>query len=260
MSDSALVAVDIGNSGTKLGWSFSSLPAGELPVPRQTSGFATGQLPPAELAAALPSKQLRWRVASVHREGARLLAEWVNVQRPGDEFVLLTYRELPIEVRTISPERVGMDRLAAAVAANAIRAKDRSAIVVDAGSAVTVDLVSADGAFEGGAILPGFRMSAEALFGADQLPLTLLAPNDQPPAALGKDTGSAIRSGLFWGAVGAVREIVERLRGELAAPPDVFVTGGDLRQLAAYLDGASYVPNMVLSGIALSAGRGLLRP
>jgi type III pantothenate kinase len=253
MSKSVLVAVDIGNSSTKLGWSFSSSQAGELPVPGQVSGFLTGQLPPGDLVTALPSGPLTWRVASVHREGARLLSEWVKAHRRADDLQLLTYRDLPIEVRTLAPERVGLDRLAAAVAANAIRAKDRPAIVVDAGSAITVDLVAADGAFEGGAILPGFRMAAEALYGADQLPLALLEPNDQPPPALGKDTGGAIRSGLFWGAVGAVREIVERLSADQPKRPEVFVTGGDLRQLALYLVGARFVPNLVLSGIALSA-------
>lgn len=256
MNAAELIAVDIGNSGVKLGWSFSSPKPNVLPVPAHTSSFATGQPPPAELAAALPSGPLVWQAASVHREGTRQLAEWVARLRPADVFQTLTFRDLPIEVRTIAPERVGLDRLAAAVAANAIRTKDRPAIVVDAGSAITVDLVAADGAFEGGAILPGFHMSAEALYGADLLPLALLAPNDQPPLPLGKDTAAAIRSGLFWGAVGSVRELIQRLSIPFATAPQVFVTGGDLRQLADFLEGAWYVPNMVLAGIALSAERG----
>jgi type III pantothenate kinase len=138
-----------------------------------------------------------------------------------------------------------------------IRATDQPAIVIGAGSAITVNLIAANGAFEGGAILPGFRMSAEALYGADLLPLAILAPNDQPPPLLGKNTEDAIRSGLFWGAVGAVREVVTRMSEPLENEPDIFVTGGDLRQFTQYLgDEATFVPDMVLSGIALAAARG----
>jgi type III pantothenate kinase len=112
-------------------------------------------------------------------------------------------------------------------------------------------------------------MQAESLFTtADQLPLTLLAPADEPPCVVGKNTEDAIRSGLFWGAVGAVREVIARMSGELAAqslpdksspaqsslaqPPQVFVTGGDLARLAPLVDQkARFVPQMVLAGVAL---------
>jgi type III pantothenate kinase len=183
-----------------------------------------------------------------------MLKRWIAESRPADTVQELIHSDFPIAIRTLAPERVGLDRLAAALAANRLRQPAALAIVIDAGSAITVDLVSADGAFEGGVILPGFRMAAEALYGADLLPLALLEPNEQPPPALGRDTHSAIRSGLFWGAVGAVRELVSRISAELATPPEVFVTGGDLRQLAHYVPAAQFVPNLVLSGIALAAG------
>ena len=249
-----LIAVDIGNSSTKIGW-FDVAALGEpLPQPIATVDFPTGQTPPEVAAARLPDGPCQWRVASVQREGQRLLTKWVDSHRQADELRVLTYLDLPLELRVDFPERVGVDRLAAALAGNAIRDPQRPCIVIDAGSAVTVDLVSAAGAFEGGVILAGFKMQAEALFGgADQLPLTVLAPNDQPPAPLGKNTDAAIRSGLFWGAVGAVREIVAQLSSPLDPPPQVIVTGGDLRRLAEHLEGARYVPNMVLAGIAIAA-------
>jgi type III pantothenate kinase len=260
MSERRLIAVDVGNSSTKVGW-FGDVAAAidceprELPAVTGGFDFATGQSPPDSAARLLPAERCDWHIASVHREGTRILSAWIDQQRPGDTIRVLTHHDLPLSVRADFPDRVGLDRLAAAVAANVIRKAGRPAIVIDAGSAVTVDLVGADGAFEGGVILPGFRMSAEALFGqADQLPLALLAPNDQPPPVLGKNTEGAIRSGLFWGAVGAVREIVEQLRGQLDPKPQVFVTGGDLRRLTEQLGGeARYVPNMVLAGIAIAA-------
>jgi type III pantothenate kinase len=257
MTSSPLIAVDIGNSRTKIGWDFGAAAAGQLPTPRETRSFPTGQLPPESLASALPQSLCRWHISSVHREGARILKDWIGAQRTNDVVRLLTNNDLPIVARVDHPERVGLDRLAAAVAANLQRDSGRPAIVVGAGSAITVNLVASDGAFEGGVILPGFRMSAEALYGADLLPLTVLAPNDDPPPIVGKNTEAAIQSGLFWGAVGAVREAVQRISDQLDQPPQIFVTGGDLRQLASYLgNSARFIPNLVLSGIAVAAARG----
>src|SRR5258707_3338212 len=168
----SLIAVDIGNSSTKLGWFRSGMSPGRLPVPDLVRDCATAEPLPDEVIRALPPDPARWRVASVQREGERQLSEWVLVNRSADDFKFLTYRDLPLEVRVEFPERVGLDRLAAALAAKAIRGT-RPTIVVDAGTAITVDLVSADGAFEGGVILPGFRLTAQALAaGTNLLPLT----------------------------------------------------------------------------------------
>jgi type III pantothenate kinase len=258
MNARRLIAVDIGNSATKVGW-FDVLPNSNesLPRPLTTIKFKTGEAPPSDFAAALPGETSDWQIVSVHRQGTRILTGWIEANRPADSRRMLGWRDLPIELRVEFPDRVGLDRLAAAVAANVLRSADRPAIVIGAGSAITVNLIAADGAFEGGVILPGFKMSAEALFGADLLPLALLAPNETPPPIVGKNTDKAIRSGLFWGAVGAVREVVTRISTPLPAPPQIFVTGGDLRQFTQYLGNeACYVPDMVLSGIALSAARG----
>jgi type III pantothenate kinase len=257
MTKPRLIAVDIGNSSTKIGWFDEAAGASTtaLPTLAATRSFVTGQPLSAELASGLPAELCRWHIASVHREGTRLLTEWVKSRRPADEVHLLSHLDLPIATEVEFPDRVGLDRLAAAVAANVIREPGRPAIVIDAGSAITVDLVTPAGVFSGGVILPGFRLSAEALFGgADLLPLALLEPNDAPPPIIGKYTAAAIRSGLFWGAVGAVREIVARMTSELDHPPQLFVTGGDLRQLAIHIGGETrFVPNMVLCGIAVAA-------
>jgi type III pantothenate kinase len=91
--------------------------------------------------------------------------------------------------------------------------------------------------------------------GTNQLPLAIFTGQDQPPPVVGKNTEGAIRSGLFWGAVGAVREVIERMSAGLAEQPHVFVTGGDLRHLAPLVSPHSrFVPNMVLSGIAIATG------
>jgi len=251
MNDLPLIAVDIGNSSTKLAL-FNAQATTSLPEPSWTHSLTTLSELPGDLIAKLPDRA-RWRIASVHREGERQLAAWVEQHRPQDDYKLLTYRDLPIEVRVDFPDRVGLDRLAAAVGANVLRDPARPAVVIDAGSAVTVDLVSSDGAFEGGVILPGFRMSAKALSSADLLPEVLFQSSSDPPPVLGKNTEAAIRSGLFWGTVGAVREIIARY-AESHPQPHVFVTGGDLKRLAPLMSAeAEFVPNLVLAGIAVAS-------
>lgn len=268
MTAPPLIAGDIGNRSTKLGLfapeelfappsppaDAASALAGTLPQPRATWSFVTGQAPPSLCSTALPSVPCRWEIVSVHRRGTQLLADWLHAHRPHDEVRWLAAADLPLVLRVEQPHRVGLDRLAAAVGANQLRTPLRPAIVVDAGSAITVDLVATDGAFEGGAILPGFRMSAEALCGADLLPLTSLTPDAEPPPPLGRYTEAAIRSGLFWGTVGAIRELIDRLSRPLPAPPELFFTGGDLRRLAELVSPqARFVPHLVLGGIAVAA-------
>ncbi|HUE70254.1 MAG TPA: type III pantothenate kinase [Pirellulaceae bacterium] len=255
---SYLIAVDIGNSTVKLGWFDARTPKlPNYPMPLRVEHFPTGQTPLAEWFEGLSEKDLLiWYVASVHRSGEAALYSWVRSKRPFDDFHVLTYEKLPLRIELEYPGRVGMDRLAAAVAANERRSGRKPAIVVDTGTAITVDLVNHHGAFLGGAILPGFRLTAEALAAnTDQLPLTLYGGEDEP-AALGKNTEAALKSGQFWGTIGAVRELIERMSEDLAEPPEVFVTGGDLKRLAPFMaKNAQFVPHMVLSGIMAAQRR-----
>jgi type III pantothenate kinase len=207
---------------------------------------------PPLLAELLPQGTSQWLVASVQREAEGRLREWVSGQRPGDAYRRLSDRDMPLVIDVESPERVGLDRLAAAVAANRLRQSDRAAVVVDAGTAITVNLVTADGVFRGGVILPGFKLTAQALAeGTDLLPLVTDYGLAEPPPVIGRSTEGAIRSGLFWGNVGAVRELVARVARDLDRPPQVFVTGGDAQRLSGFITpDAQFVPDLVLIGIA----------
>jgi pantothenate kinase type III len=137
-----------------------------------------------------------------------------------------------LENRCDPPESVGRDRLFAA--RGALERLGRSALVVDLGSAITVDLLRVEntagaarlrGLFCGGSIAPGPALLASALH---RLTARLPAVDVRPPVtALGRDTQGAISSGVFHGVRGAVRELVERIgaeAGERALP--VVVTGG----------------------------------
>ena len=167
------------------------------------------------------SSDTRWLVGSVHRGAVELLtttiAAWTKKLDVDWPIHQISYRDLRMEIRVDEPARVGIDRLLAAVAANRLRTPDRAAIVVDLGTAITVDLVEADGAFAGGAILPGIGMAGRALADqTDALPHVMLAHSVAPPSPLGKSTKAAIEAGLYWGAVGAVGELVSQLTAALA--------------------------------------------
>jgi type III pantothenate kinase len=170
----------------------------------------------------------------------------------------LTWRDMPLEARVAMLERVGIDRLLNAVAANSLRETGRPAIVIDLGTAGTVDLVAADGAFEGGAILPGMALAAQALHsGTSTLPSLDPATLDDSVAAVGKNTAQAIAAGLYWGMVGAIGELIERIGSECPQVPHLFVTGGAAPQVVQHLsiagESARYVPHLVLSAIRLAA-------
>ncbi|MBL8692664.1 MAG: type III pantothenate kinase [Planctomycetes bacterium] len=151
-----------------------------------------------------------------------------------------------LEVRPRPARRVGADRLANALGALSLRASD--AIVVDVGTAVTVDLVRADGVFEGGAIAPGPRLGARALHEyTAQLPLV---PFVRARSPIGTSTRTAIAAGLWHGYRGLVAELVRQAhRGAPAA--QVVVAGGDG---AACLRGsgirARFVPDLTHRGLA----------
>jgi type III pantothenate kinase len=251
----SLIAVDIGNSSTKVGgFAIPSPPQLVLAEPTWVANFATLDGPGDALLARLPGSPTTWQIVSVQRAGTKRLTQWIAEHRPRDTVRELTHADLPIRPRVDFPERVGLDRLAAGVAANRLRENNRPAIVIDAGTAMTVDAISPSGDFEGGAILLGFRMSAQALASAtDALPLVVVDGFDKTPPPIGKSTEAAIRSGLFWGAVGAAREIIAQAGKEWGQPPQVFVTGGDLERLQPLLgNDAKFVPHMALRGAAIS--------
>jgi type III pantothenate kinase len=125
-------------------------------------------------------------------------------------------------IRIDNPHEVGADRLVNSVAAYD-RVRD-TCVVVDFGTAITYDAVSAAGEYLGGIITPGAEISIDALYErAAKLPKVELA---EPRSLIGKSTVDAIRSGIVFGFAGQVEGIVKRLRSELGADTTVIATGG----------------------------------
>ncbi len=199
---------------------------------------------------------LVWWAASVNRPALRQVTDWLSRSRPHDFLRILNFQNIPIQIDVEYPEKVGVDRLLAAVTANEIRDPFRPAIVVDLGTAAKVDLVDEKGVFRGGAIAPGLRMSAiamerqtDALPEVDVMEMLNSMAFDKIPS-VGRNTQDAIRAGLFWGMVGTIRELTVQTASQLSVSPEVYLTGGGARLIREALgDGFFYVDEMVMKGI-----------
>jgi len=156
---------------------------------------------------------------------------------------------VPISNRANPPERVGQDRLVNALAA--ARRTDGNALVVDFGSAVSFDVVK-DGAFVGGVLTPGIGLAMEALHQKTAL-LPLVSPSGVRPPVIGTNTEDAINSGVYYGYIGLVNNILRELVRTYARRPTVFATGGYGAYLAPEIDGIDEIaPTLTHEGIALS--------
>ena len=147
--------------------------------------------------------------------------------------------DIGIDVNIDRPEQAGADRLVNAVGAGAHHVLP--AIVLDFGTATTLDLVAADGAYEGGIIAPGVALSIESLErAAAQLPRLELRHFEDDLPILGKNTVAAMESGVFWGYVSMIDGLMARLRAAHARPGDdmqAIMTGGLAGLFADHLAG-----------------------
>ena len=156
---------------------------------------------------------------------------------------------LPMDLSVDEPEKVGIDRIIAAAAAYAV--VEDAVVVADFGTAVTIDLVDERGIFLGGVICPGFEISAKALKeNTAQLPKINVT---KPKSPYGKTTKQAINCGLYYSAVGTLEEIIRRYAEKIGKWPQTVITGAAAKIIkddCQFID--SYVPNLVVKGIALA--------
>lgn len=204
----------------------------------------------------------QWWISSVNRPASEVLQSFLGKQA-NCEVHWINYQTLPMSVEVDYPARVGIDRLLAALAACHFCDQDRL-IVIQAGSAVTVDLVERTGAssfgkpfrFSGGAILPGVPMMLQLLGrAADMLPE--IDANDlvNLPELPGKNTEAAMVAGCSSCLVGGVQHLVERYRKQFGLPLPIILSGGDGPLLAPHLSSPiKLVPQLVMQGIRILAG------
>lgn len=254
------LAVDVGNSRTKVAL-FESAAVRAAP-----------RLPPCALVLAAAHKEafpwddLRQRVEKICGPalmtcGAtvqpaawdKFLAEWPRTGWPLPRRITTADVAVPTEV--MFPEKVGLDRLLNAVAGNRIRPAGQPIVIIDSGTATTVDWLTPQGAFAGGAILPGLELAARSLHQytalLPEIPVAELLGHVPP---VGRETRAALRSGIYWAQIGAMRELVTRM--QTGTPPEIILTGGAAPLLSPHFDlPHQWEPWLSLQGLAITVMR-----
>jgi type III pantothenate kinase len=240
-----LLVVDVGNTQTHFGtfagtelvehWRFATVrtsTADELGAALRAllelRGLGFGDLDASIVSSTVPQLEPEWLSVAERYLGHRMLAVGQGI-RTG------------MAIRYDNPREIGADRLV-----NAVAIRERfggPAICVDFGTAVNFDVVSGEGEYLGGVLVPGVEISLEALTerGA-KLPKIDLAP---PRATIGKSTVEAIRAGVIFGYAAAVDGIVRRLQAELGGEADVVATGGLARHIVPFCETIDEVDDLL---------------
>lgn len=247
-----LLVVDVGNTQTHFGtfrgtdlvehWRFATVREGTADeIAAKLSGMLAlrgctfDDLASSIVSSTVPSLGVEWGTI-----GRRYLGHETAVVGPS--------LRTGMPIRIDNPRELGADRLV-----NAIAAYDRikaACIVVDFGTAITYDVVSADGALLGALISPGAEIAVEALTErAARLPKIELV---EPRALIGKTTVDAVRAGVIYGYAGQVDGIVRRLRAELGADTRTIATGGLAMLIVPHTDTIDEVDDLLtLNGLRL---------
>jgi type III pantothenate kinase len=247
-----LLAVDVGNTQTVIGlfdgdellrhWrisSHASITADELAVLvdslLRSAGRSIGDVEHAIVASVVP------RLTDAWSEAARA---WVG----SEPMVVGPGLKTGMPIRYDNPHEVGADRIVNGVAAFA--AFGGPVLCVDFGTATTIDVIDAEGAYLGGSIAPGVETSAEALFSkAARLSKVDL---EAPDTAIGKNTRESVQAGLLLGAAAMVDGLVRRVWAELGAETRVVATGGLAEQMAPLCETVTDVdPDLTLKGLLM---------
>jgi len=250
-----IVAIDIGNTNIAVGLFLD----GKEEFIRSISGLLE-----AELRACLADAWRQVPVLETSVEGKRNGAIVVSSVKPAwtDLVRRIAEEDLSEKIRVIGddiplpmtmwvdePRKVGTDRVIAAAAAYAVVGD--VVVVADFGTAVTIDLVDENGVFQGGAICPGFDISAQALKdNTAQLPKVTV---HRPSGPYGKNTADAINCGLYYSIIGAMEEIIRRYAEQIGRWPQTIITGSGAETIkddCPFVD--NYVPHLVIKGIVLA--------
>ena len=245
--EGSLVVYDVGNTRTKCGYFVEPPPPGEYAAPTSRASWPTGELP--LHAATTPSRVVIGSVVPAAVEGlmASLPRDWPDAD-------VVTPEQFGLTLDVDEPQAVGVDRVANAAAIFAITGE--TSMVVDAGTAATVDAVVLRGGrptFVGGAILPGLRLMALSL-----TELTARLPAIDPTAATpelpGRNTRDAIAAGVSVGFRGALMQVVARMQQATECTDEnVAIEGGDLPTIGEWFPHSRYREGgLTLSGLAMS--------
>ncbi|MFC1782549.1 type III pantothenate kinase [Planctomycetota bacterium] len=247
-----LIAVDIGNSGIALAiFVEDELKRSERLDAAQPKGLVELITSLRQMCGPQPlgARTVPVVVSSVNPAALEKLSQAVG--QALDQNILLIGRDVSLEMKLAieNPETIGTDRLLTAAAAYDVI--EDAVVVADFGTATTIDCVDHYGIFLGGAILPGLDVAARSL-NEHTVALPRIKP-EIPIGAYGTNTTAAIQYGIYYGAIGALRGIVEQYATQLGRWPQVVLTGGFGKLIGEKCDFVdSWVPNLCLDGIFLA--------
>jgi len=197
---------------------------------------------------AAPAQVVASSVHGPHRQ--RLLHDWLARRWALEPyFIHAQAQQLGVTNRYRDPATLGADRWAALIAAR--QSSPAAQCVVDCGTAVTLDALSADGEFLGGVILPGLKMARAGLLANTH---GIDVADGEEGDCLARTTGDGVAAGTLFGLAGAIERIVAEQRERLGAEARVLLTGGDAPRLLPLLRGpVRHEPDLVLKGLKLIA-------
>ena len=256
MSETALLAIDIGNTNVCLGvfdykndlpqltdqWRLSSRrdQTSDEIAALLLALFANAEVDCRRITDVILASVVPPLVPIWERTSTKLFGRTPVLVGPG------TRTGMPI--RYENPREVGADRIVNAVAA--LELMGGPVVAVDFGTATTFDCVSRDGAYQGGAIFPGILTSIEALF--ERAAMLHRVEVARPKSVIGRTTTQSLQSGLVYGYAGMVDAMVDRIRGELGGEARVVATGGLAHRIAAESRAIERVePFLTLEGLRL---------
>jgi type III pantothenate kinase len=198
----------------------------------------------------LEASASRWAVSTVNPPVAAKFRAFLDANGVSHVTWYDSAARVPVKHELENAETAGADRALAVAAALELMPKGRPGLVVSCGTALTIERITEVGTWQGGIIAPGLGTAARALhLLTAQLPMVEIR---QPPPIWGRSTRPALEAGVFWGMVGAVRELLTRQTDDMGGIPSVFWTGGDAELLARQVAGsdARIEPDLVLLGLA----------
>jgi type III pantothenate kinase len=230
------LAIDIGNSFSKLGIFDGSNKLMVTVVDKLS----------AELLSDLLDRYGVTDVIYSSVKGEHIIIEELSSSSLARIIPLSSRTSIPVKVNYLTPETLGTDRIAGIVGGYNKYA-NTNVLVIDAGTAVTFDLLTSEGIYEGGNISPGLSMRFRALNNyTNMLPLI---SSDNKYDIIGKDTENAIRSGVQQGLVFEINEYIRTFKN-LYKGLKIIVTGGDGELLSGMIDQtADYSPDLVIEGL-----------
>jgi len=243
-----IIAVDIGNSSIKISaGSKETLVRVKIDVMDELNSIAA------------PSDSNHWVIVSVAPDKTKKLTTWLAANRPNEKATVISNDQVPIKSSVKNHAAVGTDRLVAAYAVNQIRdnqereseeQEPQSAVIVDMGTAVTIDYLNKQGTFCGGLIFPGMSTNLRSL-ATDTANLPDLANTKTEPVTydirIGDDTQSAIRYGVTQSQAWGILTITQKMAEQNDA--NVFVTGGDAELIKSIAPVSwQFVPDLIHQG------------